>query len=143
MDWQQPFEAIELGVSRPLSSGTDVAILSLGAIGATVQELIIKEQLDITHVDLRFLKPLDKKTVDLVFQNHKHVITIEDGTIVGGMGSVVMDHAFAKAYKGTIHKLGLPDSFIEHGPTADLQKIAGFDRETILELINKLQSLPH
>ncbi len=143
LDWKQPFERLEMGSSRVISKGKSIAIISIGAIGAMVQELISHEDLNLTHLDLRFLKPLDKKALIEIFSNHDHIITIEDGTVVGGMGSAVMDLAFAKAYKGTIHKLGLPDSFIEHGPTADLHKLAGIDRGTVWELIKTLNALSH
>jgi 1-deoxy-D-xylulose-5-phosphate synthase len=141
MDWKHPFTAIELGKSRLLSSGKNIAIISIGSLGSMVQQLIEEESLLVTHLDLRFLKPLDKNALQHIFENHDHIITLEDGTVVGGMGSTVMDYAFAKAYQGTITKLGLPDSFIEQGPTADLQRIAGIDRETLLKEINRLKSL--
>jgi len=139
VDWQKPMEKLEIGHSRLLSKGKRIAVISIGTIGVMVQESIAEEKLDITHVDLRFLKPLDKDRLSFVFENHDHIITIEDGTIVGGMGSVVGDYAFAKAYTGTIHKLGLPDAFIEQGPTSDLHKMAGIDSGTLLELIKSLQ----
>lgn len=143
MNWKRPFTTIKLGSSRLLSSGKEIAIISIGTLGTMVQRLIEEESLQVTHLDLRFLKPLDKNALQHIFENHDHIITLEDGTVVGGMGSTVMDYAFAKAYPGTITKLGLPDSFIEQGPTADLQKIAGIDPETLLKLILKLKGLAH
>jgi 1-deoxy-D-xylulose-5-phosphate synthase len=139
-DWKQPFEKIALGKARMLHQGKRIAVLSIGTIGVMVQELIAREHLDITHIDVRFLKPLDEAAVLEVLNTHEHVITIEDGTIVGGLGSVVGDLAFAKANKPLpqIYKLGIPDSFIEQGPTEDLQRIAGFDSEALLKLIKSL-----
>jgi 1-deoxy-D-xylulose-5-phosphate synthase len=138
VDWQQPFELLEIGASRLLKKGKKIAVITIGPIGAMIQELLEQENLDCTHLDIRFLKPLDAPALDSIFKQHDHIITIEDGTVVGGLGSAVCDLAFAKAYRGTFHKLGIPDSFIEHGPTADLYKIAGMDKETVFKLIKKL-----
>ncbi|BAO55087.1 1-deoxy-D-xylulose-5-phosphate synthase [Nonlabens marinus] len=140
VQWQLPFEKIELGTSRLLSQGNRIAVLSIGSIGLMVQELIQQEQLDITHIDMRFLKPVDETQVLRVLENHDHVITIEDGTILGGLGSMVGNLAFAKANKPLpqLHVLGIPDSFIEHGPTADLHQLAGIDRGALLQLIQSL-----
>jgi 1-deoxy-D-xylulose-5-phosphate synthase len=139
-DWKQPFEKIAIGDVRLLNRGNQIAVLSTGTIGVMVQELIAQEHLDITHMDVRFLKPLNEPAVLEVLNSHEHVITIEDGTVVGGLGSVVGDLAFAKANKPLpqIYKLGIPDAFIEQGPTEDLQRIAGFDREALLKLIKSL-----
>lgn len=139
-DWKQPFEKIAIGDVRLLNRGNRIAVLSIGTIGVMVQELIAQEHLDITHIDVRFLKPLNEPAVLEVLNSHEHVITIEDGTVVGGLGSVVGDLAFAKANKPLpqIYKLGIPDAFIEQGPTEDLQRIAGFDREALLKLIKSL-----
>ena len=138
VDWQQPFTFMEIGSSRLLHEGNKIAVVSIGPIGTAIQDLIKEEQLSVTHLDIRFLKPIDTRALDLIFNNHDHVITIEDGTVVGGLGSVVGDLAFAKAYQGKVHKLGIPDSFMEHGPTADLHKIAGIDNGTVLKLIKEL-----
>jgi 1-deoxy-D-xylulose-5-phosphate synthase len=138
LDWQQSFKKLQIGSSRNLNRGNHIAVISIGTIGIMVQDLIKKESLTITHIDMRFLKPMDVKALDLVFENHDHVITIEDGTIVGGLGSVVGDYAFAKAYKGTVHKLGIPDVFIQQGPTNDLHKLAGIDRVALMKLISSL-----
>ena len=138
VDWQQPFTFMEIGSSRLLHEGNKIAVVSIGPIGTAIQDLIKEEQLSVTHLDIRFLKPIDTRALDLIFNNHDHVITIEDGTVVGGLGSVVGDLAFAKAYQGKVHKLGIPDSFMEHGPTADLHKIAGIDKGTVLKLIKEL-----
>lgn len=138
VSWKQPFAKMEIGKARILKQGKDIAILSIGAIGAEVGKWIQKGNLDCTHVDMQFLKPLDIKMLDTIFGDYQHVITIEDGTVVGGLGSVVMDYAFAKAYKGTISKMGIPDVFIEHGSTAELRKIAGLDCETMLSIISTI-----
>ena len=138
VDWQQPFERLEIGASRLLKKGKKIAVISIGPIGTMIQELLEQENLDCTHLDIRFLKPLDAPALDSIFKQHDHIITMEDGTVVGGLGSAVCDLAFAKAYRGSFHKLGIPDSFIEHGPTADLYKIAGIDKESVLKLIKKL-----
>jgi 1-deoxy-D-xylulose-5-phosphate synthase len=138
VDWQQPFELLEIGASRLLKKGKKIAVISIGPIGTMIQELLEQENLDCTHLDIRFLKPLDAPALDSIFKQHDHIITMEDGTVVGGLGSAVCDLAFAKAYRGSFHKLGIPDSFIEHGPTADLYKIAGMDKEALLKLIKKL-----
>ncbi|WP_438969072.1 1-deoxy-D-xylulose-5-phosphate synthase [Nonlabens sp.] len=140
VNWKQPFKQIEIGSSRLLKSGKNIAIISIGPIGTMIQELLEHENLNCTHLDIRFLKPIDQKALDRIFKNHDHVISIEDGTIIGGLGSVVCDLAFAKAYQGIIHKLGIPDSFIEHGPTADLHRMVSIDRETVLNLIEKLKA---
>jgi 1-deoxy-D-xylulose-5-phosphate synthase len=136
--WQQAFTPIEIGSSRFLKKGKGIAVISIGPIGTMIEDLLEKENLEVTHLDVRFLKPIDSKALEAIFNTHDHIITIEDGTVVGGLGSVVCDLAFAKAYRGTIHKLGIPDAFIEHGPTADLHKIAGIDAEAVLKLIKKL-----
>ena len=160
VDWQQPFKELNIGASRYVHVGEKIAILSIGAIGAMVDEMIQQESLNITHVDMRFLKPLDKSVLDDVFENHDHIITIEDGTVVGGLGSVVMDYALdglrfresvihqglyrtscgTKAYKNNIYKLGIPDQFIQHGTTSELHQLAGIDRGTVLKLVTDLLS---
>jgi 1-deoxy-D-xylulose-5-phosphate synthase len=113
-----------------------------------IQELLEKEHLEVTHLDMRFLKPLDLKAVAAIFCDHDHIITIEDGTVVGGLGSSICDLAFIidpatnkKTYQGNIYKLGIPDSFIDHGPTAALHKITGIDYDSVLKLIKKLKAI--
>lgn len=140
LNWKQSFQKLEIGKSRVIHAGEKIATLSIGSIGAMVDDLISDENLAITHVDMRFLKPLDKDMLDDIFEQHDHIITIEDGTVIGGLGSTIVDYASAKAYKNNIYKLGIPDAFIQHGPTADLHKIAGIDRETILKLIKSLST---
>ncbi|AGC76903.1 1-deoxy-D-xylulose-5-phosphate synthase [Nonlabens dokdonensis] len=144
VNWKQPFKKLEIGSSRLLRKGEKIAVISIGPVGTMIEELLDQENLACTHLDMRFLKPIDQKAIESIFENHEHVITIEDGTTIGGLGSVICDlaagfnKAFAKAETVKIHKLGIPDQFIEHGPTADLYKIAGIDRESVLKLIDRL-----
>ncbi|EAS20435.1 deoxyxylulose-5-phosphate synthase [Flavobacteria bacterium BBFL7] len=140
LNWQQPFQKLSIGQSRVIHASTKIAVLSIGSIGAMIDDLISDEELDVTHVDMRFLKPLDHDMLDDIFEQHEHIITIEDGTVIGGLGSVVVDYASAKAYKNNIYKLGIPDAFIQHGPTKDLHKIAGIDSETVFNLISDLST---
>ncbi len=138
LDWKKPFQSIPIGKSRSLLGGTEIAIISLGTIGLMVQELIESEKLNVTHLDARFLKPLDVKAIEKILSNHLHVITIEDGSEIGGLGDAILSLATQLCYRGSIHKMGIPDQFIEHGPTADLHKIAGIDQESLFEKIKSL-----
>ena len=87
---------------------------------------------------MRFVKPLDTKVLDYVAKKFDKIITIEDGTIIGGFGSAVVEYFNEKNYKNNIIKLGIPDNFIEHGTQEELYKECGFDTESIYKLILKL-----
>ena len=85
----------------------------------------------IAHYDLRFLKPLDEQLLHEIGQQFKHIVTIEDGVRNGGMGTAVMEWMNDHGYQPRFTRLGLPDTFVEHGKIAELRKIVGLDNESI------------
>ena len=142
-DWRCPFEEIEVGTGRKLQDGTDIAILSIGPIGNTVEEAIkeIQEktepQLSIAHYDMRFLKPLDEKMLKEIGERFNRIITIEDGVRNGGLGSAVLEWMNDHGYHPAITRMGLPDEFVEHGTVQELRHIVGIDKEAILKELAK------
>ncbi len=140
IDWKTPFSKIEIGKGKRLSKGEKVAILTVGPIGNIVIELE-KELLNngISHFNMRFVKPLDEALLHIIFKEFETIITIEDGTIIGGFGSAVLEFASVNNYQNkNIKRLGIPDNFIEHGSINQLQKIVGLDKESIKKEIEKL-----
>ena len=142
-EWRTPFKNIEIGLSKELKKGAKVAVLSIGAIGNTVSNVIneMGSLEEIGHYDMRFVKPLDTNRLSKIFKTHKHIITIEDGCKSGGFGSAVLE--FANETKATIpiHIMGIDDDFIPHGTTEELHKIAKIDAASIKKTIEKLLSL--
>ena len=135
--WKQDFKVMEIGKGLKLRDGKDLAVLSLGSISSEVEDALntIDNSLSIAHYDLRFLKPLDEKLLQSVFNQFENIITIEDGCIKGGFGDAVLDYAQTSSYKGCIHKLGVPDEFIEQGDTKELYDLAGISSEKIKDRI--------
>jgi 1-deoxy-D-xylulose-5-phosphate synthase len=134
VDWKKPYTEIPVGKARTLREGADVAILSIGHIGNIVNEAILRleaENWSVAHYDMRFAKPLDEECLHGVFQKYKNIVTVEDGTIVGGFGSGVIEFMCENSYNATIKRLGVPDRFIDHGTKKELYKECGFDADSI------------
>ena len=125
LDWKKDFEPIPIGKGVQLKTGKNTAVLSIGAIANNAQEAI--KDLSIAHYDMRFVKPLDEVLLKQIFENYSTIVTVENGTIVGGFGSAVLEFAANNGFKNKITLKGIPDTFIEHGTTEELQKQIGID----------------
>jgi 1-deoxy-D-xylulose-5-phosphate synthase len=139
--WKTPFKKLEPGTGRKLKSGKDVAILSLGHPGNFVTEALVeieKSGVSAAHYDMRYAKPIDEVLLHEVFSQFDKVITVEDGCIVGGMGSAVLEFMADKGYRASVVRLGIPDKFIEHGEQKELYKECGFSPEQIAAAALKL-----
>jgi 1-deoxy-D-xylulose-5-phosphate synthase len=140
-DWETPFELIPVGKGRLVSEGEEVAILSIGHIGNYVTEarqLLQTADLSPAHYDMRFAKPLDEELLHQVFKKFKKIITLEDGTIVGGFGSAILEFMADHGYGAKVVRLGIPDQFIEHGEQIQLHKECGYDPEGIAKAVQSL-----
>lgn len=144
VNWKTPFQKLEIGKGRKIKDGKDVAILSLGHSGNLVTKaitLLEKENLSPAHYDLRFAKPLDETLLHEVFSRYKKIITVEDGTIVGGVGSAVLEFMADNGYQAQVRRLGIPDNFIEHGEQNELYEECGFSpsqiAKTVIELVSE------
>lgn len=135
LDWKCPLEEIPVGKGRKLKDGKDLAVISIGPIGNIAANAIKRAEKDknlsIAHYDLRFLKPLDEELLHEVGRNFQHIITIEDGTRKGGMGSAVLEFMADNDYTPHVQRIGVPDSFIEHGSIKELYHLCGMDEEGI------------
>ena len=136
LDWKQEFKSISIGTGAQLQEGQKIAVLSVGAIANNVQNAI--ENLEIAHFDMRFIKPLDKRLLKDIFKNYSTIVTVENGTIRGGFGSAVLEFAAQHNFKNTIYIKGIPDEFIEHGTTKELQKQLGLDDDTLRVFLKTL-----
>ena len=136
INWIQPFKSIEIGKGTNLKKGKDVAVLSIGTIARNVTKAI--ENLEVSHYDLRFIKPLDKDLLHSIFKSYKSIITFEDGVVKGGFGSAVLEFASENNYKNTVKCFGISDTFLEHGTIEELQKLASLDIESINRIILNL-----
>ena len=140
VDWRCPFEEIPVGKGRQLRDGSDVAVVTIGPIGVQAAEAI--DELGalaskVAHYDLRFLKPLDEEMLHEVGKKFKKIITIEDGVRKGGMGTAVMEWMSDHGYHPAVHRLGIPDHFVEHGTVEELRRIVGIDKESIKNAISQ------
>ena len=134
--WRCPFEEIKVGTGRKLQDGNDMAVLSIGPIGNDVTKAISQlSDISVAHYDMRFLKPLDEDILHEVGKKFKQVITVEDGARNGGLGSAVVEWMNDHGYTPHVVRLGLPDTFVEHGTVAELRSITGIDAEAIAAAI--------
>jgi 1-deoxy-D-xylulose-5-phosphate synthase len=133
-DWKRPFGEIVPGKARQISTGDDLAILTIGHPGNAASFVINKlaeENIKITHYDMRYVAPLDKEVLHTVFKKFKHIITAEDGVLKGGFGSAVIEFMSDNGYNSEIRRLGIPDYFVEHGTQDELYRECGYDAEGI------------
>lgn len=137
IDWQCPMEEIAVGKSRVMNHGkrTDVAVLTFGPIGNDV--LQIAKELDVTHIDMRFAKPLDEDMLRDVATHYKRIVTIEDGIRNGGVGSAVCEWMQDNGFLIPVKRIGLPDNFVEHGKVSELREIVGMDKTSLKNVIDK------
>ena len=136
IDWKKPFSKIEIGKGVALKKGKMLAVLSIGTISKNVTEAI--KDLNVSHYDMRFVKPLDENLLHTIFETYDTVVTIEENAIKGGFGSAVLEFASENNYKNTIKTLGVPDRFIEHGSVDELQKVIGLDSDGLMKIFSRL-----
>jgi len=140
-EWRTPFEEIAIGKGRKIKDGDEVAILTLGHPGnfatAAIRELRT-EGINPAHYDMRFVKPLDEALLHEVFSRYSKIITVEDGTVVGGFGSAVAEFMALHSYKADIRILGIPDRLVEHGTLKELHRECGYDAASIADTAREL-----
>jgi 1-deoxy-D-xylulose-5-phosphate synthase len=138
VDWQKPYEKIEIGKANCLKEGTKLAILSNGTIGNNVTLALaeMNHPENFAHYDFAFVKPLDEKLLHSIFKDFKTIITIEDGVIKGGFGSAILEFSALNNYSSNIKTLGIPDEFIEQGTIEELQQYCKIDVNSLSTLFS-------
>jgi len=140
-DWKKPFEEITIGKGRKLKEGKDIAILSFGHPGnfaaAAIRDLRA-EGITPGHYDMRFAKPLDEELLHEALRNYEKIVTVEDGTVVGGFGAAIAEFMTTHGYKNDLHIMGIPDRIVEHGTLKELHKECGYDAAAIADVVRML-----
>ena len=133
-DWKTTMKEIEIGKGRKLKEGKEIAILSFGHPGnfaAAAIRNLMADGITPGHYDMRFAKPLDEEMLHEVFSTYNKIITVEDGTVVGGIGSAILEFMADNGYKADVRILGIPDRIVEHGSQKELHKECHYDAEAI------------
>lgn len=141
VDWHNDMQVLPIGKGRKLSSGERVAVLSIGPFGSDVAEAVAElrsEGVNAAHYDMIFLKPIDEAILEEVGKMYPTVITVEDGTIRGGLGSTVVDWFNDHGYSTRVYKMGIPDEFICQGTVAQLRDYCGIGKGEIKNRIKEL-----
>ena len=140
-DWKTPMEMVKVGTGRVICEGDDIAILSIGHIGNYVTkaiEKLKKENIYPSHYDMRFVKPIDEKLLHKILKKHKFILTVEDGCIIGGFGSAILEFMSENNYSNSLQRLGIPDKIIEHGSQDELYKECNYDDISIYNFCKKM-----
>jgi 1-deoxy-D-xylulose-5-phosphate synthase len=141
--WKTPLLQLEVGKGRMIRDGRDAVIITLGHVGNYAVEAcaaLEKTGHSVAHFDLRFLKPLDEDGMHEIFRRFKIIVTVEDGSVMGGMGSAILEFMADHGYTAQIVRLGVPDHFIEQGSVAELHRECGFDTQGIIQALSLLLS---
>ena len=140
-EWRTAFEEIQIGKGRKIKDGEDVAILSFGHPGnfatAAIRELRT-EGINPAHYDMRFVKPIDEEMLHEIFSKYDKIITVEDGTVVGGFGSAVLEFMSKHHYSAEVKMLGIPDRIVEHGTLKELYRECEYDAKAIADTVREL-----
>jgi len=143
-EWRTAMEEVEIGKGRKIKDGEEVAILTIGHIGNYAVEAcqtLAEEGFNPAHYDMRFVKPLDEEMLHEIFSNYKKIITVEDGCLMGGFGSAVLEFMADHAYNAQVKRLGIPDRIVEHGEQIELHRECGYDPDSIAQQVRAMQDV--
>lgn len=143
-NWRTPFKKLAIGKGRLVSEGEDIAILSIGHIGnyvATSKMYLKQYGLNPAHYDMRFVKPLDEELLHSIFKSFDKIITIEDGCLMGGFGSAVLEFMADHGYNSAVKRLGIPDRVVEHGEPNELHSECEIDPEGISKAVFEIANI--
>jgi 1-deoxy-D-xylulose-5-phosphate synthase len=139
--WRTPMEQIEIGTGRKICDGQDIAILTIGHPGnfaVSACKMLASDDLYPAHYDMRFVKPLDELMLHEIAQRFSKILTVEDGTVVGGFGSAVLEFMALHGYTPEVKMLGIPDSIVEHGKPEELHRECGYDAAGIADAVREM-----
>lgn len=139
VDWQQPMKKLNIGKATCVKEGSSIAMLSTGPIGNDMISLLdeIDKNEIVAHYNFPFIKPLDIELLKEIAYNYDHIITIEDGTVLGGFGSAILEFVNTMGINKIIKIFGIPDMFIPHGATEKLYKEAGIDKVSVKKYVQQ------
>ena len=143
-EWKTAMEEIKVGTGRKLKDGEEIAILTFGHPGnfaASAIRDVKAEGISPAHYDMRFVKPLDEKLLHEVFSKFNKIITVEDGSILGGFGSAILEFMNEHGYKADVKIMGIPDTLIEHGTAKQLYDEIGIDANGIAATLRVMASV--
>ena len=135
------YDEIKLGTYEVLEQGSDVLVLAIGNMvkkALDVRDILLKENINPTIVNARFLKPMDEELLSELLKTHSKVVTIEDNIVSGGFGSRINKFIIDNNYNGKIENICIPDKFVEHGSVDELFATIGMSDEQIADRIKKL-----
>lgn len=142
VNWHNEWRELTTGRGECLKTGTDLAVITIGTMAAVAEKAINSvENLtgkSIAHYDARFLKPLDEEMLREIGEKFTKVITIEDGTIEGGLGSAVLEFMSDNNYHPEVLRIGIPDVFVEHGTPEELHAMLGMNAEGVEKKIKDM-----
>lgn len=140
MKLREGFKKTEIGKGRVLREGGSIALLSFGPIGnygVEAADRLFQEGIEIGHFDMRYAKPLDTDMIDDVLKNYDQIITLEDGTKLGGFGSAVAEYVAEKGAGVSVKIMGVPDIIVEHGTQRELHDEVGLGPDGIVEQVKR------
>ena len=143
-EWKTAMKKIKVGTGRKLTNGSDIAILTVGHPGNFAQKAIDELKstgASVAHYDMRFVKPIDEMMLHEVFGKFDKVITVEDGCLMGGFGSAVIEFMADQKYSAEVVRLGIPDEYIQHGTQQELWDECGYDTNAIVATIKEMLNL--
>ena len=141
VNWHCTPMILEIGKGRKLSDGEDIALISIGPIGVSAQKAIIRARqqgVSVAHYDMIFLKPIDEELLHEIGKKYSRIVTVEDGSIKGGLGMAVIEFMADNGYVPIIKRICIPDHFIEHGTIPELYKLCGMDEDNIVSLLTSV-----
>jgi 1-deoxy-D-xylulose-5-phosphate synthase len=144
-DFGNSYKLIPIGKGRTVIDApeSEVAVVTIGPVGTDAKEVVERlreEGKSIALYDMLWLKPIDTEMLRRITERHPRIITIEDGTVNGGLGSAVAEYIILHNLSNRITKMGVPDKWIHHGSVEQLRHICGYDKEGIRQCI--LNNLP-
>lgn len=133
-----PMQELPLGKAETLLEGDTVALVCLGPVANRAVEAAQDFPGRVGVYDFRFLKPLDHETLDLIAGKYSHILTLEDGSLKGGLYGAVCEHLACRPERPVIEGAGIPDAFTLHARQADQRRDCGLDKKGISDRIGKI-----
>ena len=140
-DCRTPMQEIPVGTGQCVQDGEEIAILTIGHVGNYAVQAcrtLAQDDLHPAHYDLRFVKPLDHALLHEVFNRFHRIITVEDGCLMGGFGSAILEFMVDHGYSASVKRLGIPDRVVEHGEQIELHTECGYDSASIEKEVRAL-----